>query len=71
MGEVLDVEALRRGDGGDVLLRERGTSLERDLRIVVLPALSRPSTSMRSYYFLFLRRFRSMPISPPAWLDML
>ena len=64
--EVLDVEALRGRDGGDVLGERRATSLESDLRMVVLPELSSPSTRMRSYSFLFLRRLRRMPIRPPA-----
>lgn len=44
-----------------------GTSLASDLRMVVLPALSRPSTRIFSSYFLFLRRLRNMPIKPPPW----
>ena len=70
MREVLDVEALRGRDGGDVLGERRATSLESDLRMVVLPELSSPSTRMRSYSFLFLRRLRRMPISPPACVDI-
>lgn len=71
MSEVLDVEALGGSDGGDVLDGGRSTSLERDLRMVVLPALSSPRTRMRSSYFLFFRRLRSIPINPPAWLLMI
>jgi hypothetical protein len=70
VGKVFDIEPLGRSDGRDVLDEVVGTSLERDLRIVVLPALSRPNTSILSYYFLFLRRLRRIPISPPAWLDI-
>lgn len=70
MCEVLDVEALRRRDGGDVLIEGKGTSLESDLRMVVFPELSSPSTKMRSYYFLFFLRLRRMPISPPACVDI-
>ena len=66
MGEVLDIEALGGSDGGDVLISMGKTSLESDLRMVVLPELSSPSTRMRSYYFLFFRRLRRMPIRPPA-----
>ncbi len=71
MGKVLDVEALGGGDGWDILIDMIVTSLESDLRMVVLPALSKPSTKIRSYYFLFLRRLRRMPISPPAWVDII
>jgi hypothetical protein len=67
MGEVLDVEALGGGDGADVLSGGPGTSLARDFKIVVLPALSRPSTNIRSSSFLFFRRLRKIPISPPPW----
>lgn len=64
MGEVLDVEALRGGDGGDVLGETEGTSFDKALRIVVLPALSRPSTRIRRSSFLLLRRLRRIPIRP-------
>ncbi len=70
VSEVLDVESLGGSDGGDVLRGGRSTSLESDFRMVVLPALSSPSTKMRSYYFLFFRRLRRMPISPPACVDI-
>ena len=70
VGEVFDVEALSGSDGGDVLICIRCTSLERDLRIVVLPALSRPRTRILNSSFLFLRRFRRMPMRPPAWVDI-
>lgn len=66
VGQVLDVESLGGSDGGDVLIYATATSLESDFRMVVLPALSRPRTRMRSYYFLFLRRLRRIPIRPPA-----
>ena len=39
--------------------------------MVVLPALSSPSTRILSSYFLFFLRLRSMPMSPPAWVDMI
>lgn len=68
--EVLDVEALRGRDGGDVLIEGKATSLESDLRMVVFPELSSPSTRMRNYYFLFFLRLRRMPISPPACVDI-
>lgn len=71
MGEVFDVEALGGGDGGDVLSGKGCTSLESDLRMVVLPALSSPRTRILSSSFLFLRRFLRMPMSPPACVDML
>lgn len=70
MGKVLDVEALSGSDGRDVLNYPRATSLERDFRMVVLPALSSPKTKIRSYYFLVLRKLRRMPISPPACVDI-
>lgn len=70
MGQVFNVEALGGGDGRDVLPGCGSTSFESDLRIVVLPALSRPSTRILSSSFLFLRRLRRMPMSPPAWLDI-
>ena len=64
--EVFDVEALGWSDGVDVLtLLMENTSLERDLRMVVFPALSRPRTKIRSYYFLVLRIFWRIPIRPP------
>jgi hypothetical protein len=66
MGEILDVEALGGGNSGDILYVGGFTSLESDLRIVVLPALSSPRTRIRNYYFLFLRRLRKIPMSPPA-----
>ena len=66
MSEVFYVETLGRGDGVDGLNGSMRTSFERDFRIVVLPALSRPSTRMRSYSFFFLRKLRRIPISPPA-----
>jgi len=66
MGEILDVEALGRGNSGDILYASEFTSLESDLRMVVLPALSSPRTRIRNYYFLFLRRLRKIPMSPPA-----
>ena len=65
MGEILDIESLCRCDGGDVLDVLRVTSLERDFKIVVLPALSSPSTKILSSSFLFFLRFRKMPIRPP------
>jgi hypothetical protein len=70
VGEVLDVEALRGSDCRDVLNYPSATSLESDFRMVVLPALSSPRTKIRSYYFLFFRRLRKMPISPPACVDI-
>ena len=66
VGQVFDVESLGGGDGVDGLTAGMSTSLDSDLRMVVLPALSRPSTRIRSYSFLFLRKLRRMPISPPA-----
>ena len=51
MREILDVESLRRCDGGDVLDVSRVTSLERDFKIVVLPALSSPSTRINYINF--------------------
>ena len=69
MGKVLDIESLGGGDGADILDQISCTSLESDLRMVVLPALSSPSTRILSYSFLFLRRFLRMPISPPPWLS--
>ena len=70
VGQVLDVEALCGGNGRDVLIRIDLTSLESDLRMVVLPALSRPRTRILNSSFLFLRRLRRMPIRPPAWVDI-
>ena len=70
MGEILDIEALGGCDGGDVLNNMGVTSLERDFKMVVLPALSSPRTKIRSYYFLFFRKLRRMPIKPPACVDI-
>jgi hypothetical protein len=70
MGEVLNIEALSGGDGRYILNYIWTTSLERDFRMVVLPALSSPRTKIRSYYFLFFRRLRRMPINPPACVDI-
>ena len=70
VGEILDIEALGRCDGGDILNNIQVTSLERDFKIVVLPALSSPRTKIRSYYFLFFRKLRRMPIKPPACVDI-
>lgn len=66
MGEVFDVESLSGGDGGDVLIEGGSTSLDRDLRMVVLPALSRPRTKILSSSFLFFLRFLKIPMSPPC-----
>ena len=66
VGEVFDVKTLGWGDCVNGLSGSMRTSLERDLRMVVLPALSRPRTRMRSSSFLFLRRLRRIPMSPPA-----
>lgn len=66
MGEVFDVESLSGGDGGDVLIERGSTSLDRDLRMVVFPALSRPRTKILSSSFLFFLRFLKMPMSPPC-----
>ena len=66
MSEVFYVKTLGGGDGVDGLNGSMRTSFERDFRIVVFPALSRPSTRMRSYAILFLRKLRRIPISPPA-----
>lgn len=70
MGEVLDVEALGGCDGGYVLDGLSCTSFDSAFRIVVLPALSRPRTRMRSSSFLFLRRLRRIPMRPPACVDI-
>lgn len=71
VSQIFDVESLGGRDGRDILFGIMYTSLERALRIVVLPALSRPSTKILSYYFLFLRRLRKIPMSPPPWVVML
>lgn len=68
VGEVLDVEALSRGDSGDVLNETEATSFDKALRIVVLPALSKPKTKIRRSSFLLFRRFRRIPIRPLPWL---
>lgn len=65
VSKVLDIEALGGSDGADVLNRNDDTSLDRDLRMVVFPALSRPSTRILSSSFLFLRKFLRIPMSPP------
>lgn len=65
VGKILNVEALCRRDGADVLNNKSDTSLERAFKMVVLPALSSPKTKMRSYYFFFFFKFLKMPIKPP------
>lgn len=65
MSEVLNIESLGRSYSADILHDGGITSLDRDLRIVVLPALSSPRTRILNYSFLFFRRFLRMPISPP------
>ena len=70
VGEVLDVEALGGSDGRYVLDDLSCTSFDSAFRIVVLPALSRPRTRIRSSSFLFLRRLRRIPMRPPACVDI-
>jgi hypothetical protein len=52
-------------------VKNSDTSLDNDLRMVVFPALSKPRTKILNSYFLFFRRFRSIPISPPPWVVMI
>ena len=64
--KVLDVESLRGSDIGDILHRKETTSLERVLRMVVFPALSRPRTRILTSSALFFLRFLRMLMSPPC-----
>ena len=50
MGEIFDVESLCRCDGANILNRNAFTSLDRDLRMVVLPELSSPIMIIFSYF---------------------
>lgn len=70
MSQVFDIKALGGGDCGDILIERGDTSLERDFKMVVLPALSRPKTKILSSYFLFFLRLRRIPMRPPAWVDI-
>lgn len=65
MSQVLDVESLGGSDSANVLTHRKGTSLDSALRMVVLPALSKPKTKILSSYFFFFFKFLSIPISPP------
>lgn len=65
VSQVLDVEALCGSNCANVLNKMMATSFESVLRMVVLPALSKPSTKILSYYFFFFFRFRRIPIKPP------